>query len=162
MNPKAVLPLSRQIPSDFAVWAISAVSGLAVFAVAIFIQWLIYDDWLHDSGPLRLVGSFLSAALTFAIVFRWQMAARQRKLEMLRRFETIRWMTDRIRNSLQAIECVTFASNPQATEPVRSAVNTIESVLDEVLAEHHAAAPAPAPANRVSGPAGIEMRADRQ
>ena len=43
-------------------------------------------------------------------------------------------MNDRIRNSLQAIECVTYAADPQATESVRAAVDTIESVLQEVLA----------------------------
>lgn len=50
-------------------------------------------------------------------------------------------MNDRIRNSLQAIECLTYAANPEATEPVRSAVNVIEGVLEEVLAEHHPAPP---------------------
>lgn len=134
-------PLSKQIASDAAIWLISLFAGLAVFACAVFIQWLIYDDWLHDRGPLRIVGSVLAGVLMFVSAWRWQRVVRQRKLEMLRRFETIKWMTDRIRNSLQAIECLTYAASPEATEPVRNAVNVIEDVLDEVLAEHHPAPP---------------------
>lgn len=135
--------LSSRVSSQLTVWLVSLLAGLIVFAVAVFCQWLVYDDWMHDSGPVRLVGSFLAGALMFAVAYRWQLALRRRKLEMLRRFETIRWMNDRIRNSLQAIECVTYASSPEATEPVRAAVDTIESVLQEVLADAHAPSPPP-------------------
>ena len=134
------IPLPRQIASDATIWFISLLAGLSVLAVAIYIQWLIYDDWLHRSGSVRVVGSILAGALTFTSVLRWQLGVRQRKLEMLRRFETIKWMTDRIRNSLQAIECITYAASPEATEPVREAVGVIEGVLSEVLAEHLPAA----------------------
>ena len=48
-------------------------------------------------------------------------------------------MNDRIRNSLQAIELVVYATNPHVTDPVKEAVDTIESVLQEVLVETHAA-----------------------
>jgi hypothetical protein len=133
MTSNAGLPLTRQIPSPLVIWLVSMAAGLTVFFLAIFIQWLIYDDWLHDSGPLRIVGSALAGALMFAVAFRWQLTLRQRRLEILHRFETIRWMNDRIRNSLQAIECVTYASAPEATGQVRSAVDAIESVLHEVL-----------------------------
>ena len=63
--------------------------------------------------------------------------SRRRKLEILHRFETIKWMTDRIRNSLQAIECITYVNNPEATASVSGAVATIEDVLKEVLAGSH-------------------------
>jgi hypothetical protein len=53
----------------------------------------------------------------------------------LRRFEKIKWMNDRIRNSLQAIECVVYATKLHVTDPVRDAVDAIESVLQEVLVE---------------------------
>jgi hypothetical protein len=66
---------------------------------------------------------------------------RKQKLEMLRRFEIILRMNDRIRNALQIIECVTYATNPEATEPVRDAVDVIEGVLHEVLADAHPAPP---------------------
>jgi hypothetical protein len=141
MRPKVETPLRRQIVSEITIWLVSLLSGLSVFAFAILAQWLIYDDWLHDRGPLRIVGSFLAGALMFASVLRWQYIVRHRKLEMLRRFETIQWMTDRIRNALQAIECITYAASPDATESVRSAVEVIEGVLHEVLSEHRAAPP---------------------
>jgi hypothetical protein len=133
MTPQAGLPLSRQISSPLTIWLLSLFAGLTVFGLAVFTQWLIYDDWMHDSGPLRLVGSFLAGGLMFAAAFRWQVSIRERRLELLHRFEKIRWMNDRIRNSLQAIECVTYASSPEATESVRAAVDTIEAVLLEVL-----------------------------
>lgn len=136
MDREVEKPLPSQIASDAAIWLIALLAGIVVFAFAIFIQWLIYNDWLHDRGPVRIVGSGLAGALMFLSVWRWQLTVRQRRLEMLRRFETIKWMTDRIRNSLQAIECLTYAANPDVTEPVRKAVNVIESVLNEVLAEH--------------------------
>jgi hypothetical protein len=111
-----------------------------VFLVAVGLQWLVYDDWMHNNGPLRLVGSAFAFILTFVFAYRWQLAARRRKLETLRRFETIRWMNDRIRNSLQAIECLVYATNPHVTDPVKDAVDTIERVLDEVLSGENAGA----------------------
>ncbi len=140
MKPAADPPLYRQIASDIRIWLLSVFCAVAVFGIAVFLQWLIYDDWLHDKGPLRVVGSILAGGLAFAIAFRWQWADRWSKVEMLRRFESIKWMNDRVRNSLQAIECITYAADPQATESVRNAVDAIEDVLHEVLAESHPAA----------------------
>ncbi len=113
----------------------SIVSGLVVFLVAVTLQWFIYDDWMHKNGPLRLVGSALASALTFGFVYQWQRGQRRKKIENLRRFERIKWMNDRIRNSLQAIECIVYATNPHVTDPVKEAVDTIERVLQEVLVE---------------------------
>lgn len=135
MKSRIGLPLSHQVSSDIAIWLWSLLSGLFVFVVAIFFQWLIYDDWMHSRGPLRLVGSALAGGLMFAFALRRQFAIRDRKIEMLRRFETIKWMNDRIRNALQAIECITYATNSHATEPVRRAVDTIEDTLNEVLVD---------------------------
>ena len=64
---------------------------------------------------------------------------------MLRRFERIAQMNDRIRNALQVIELVTYATNPQATAPVREAVDVIEGILHEVLTETHPTSPDPPP-----------------
>jgi hypothetical protein len=113
----------------------SIVAGLAIFLLALALQWFIYDDWLHKSGPLRLIGSALASALTFGFVYQWQLGQREKKIENLRRFERIRWMNDKIRNSLQAIECVVYATNPHLTDPVKDAVDTIECFLQEVLVE---------------------------
>lgn len=116
-------------------------SGFAVFTAAIWLQWLVYDNWLHIAGPLRLTGSVLAGALTFAFTLRWRSAVDQQRMETLHRFERIAQMNDRIRNALQVIECVTYATNPEATAPVRNAVDVIEDVLHEVLAETHPAQP---------------------
>lgn len=136
MKSKPEPPLSLQIPSVISVWLFAVVCGMGVFFAALSLQWLIYDDWMHRGGPLRLVGSGIAFLLAFAFAYRWQLAARNRKLETRRRFETIRWMNDRIRNSLQAIECVVYATNPHVTDPVKDAVDTIENVLDEVLSSN--------------------------
>jgi hypothetical protein len=137
MKRKAEPPLSRQITSVVAIWFSSIAAGIVAFALAIFLQWLIYDDWMHRSGPLRIVGSALTAIITIVVAQRWQTAIRLRKIEMLHRFETIKWMNDRIRNALQAIECVTYAADPTATDSVKGAVDVIEGVLNEVLFDAH-------------------------
>jgi hypothetical protein len=117
---------------------VAAAAGVAVLGAAILLQWIIYDDWLHRAG-LRLVGSVEAGILASLFAYRWQWAVREQKVQMLRRFETILQMNDRIRNALQIIECATYATNPAATEPVRDAVDVIEGVLHEVLAETHPA-----------------------
>jgi hypothetical protein len=139
MKSKPELPLSFQIPSIASICFSSILAGLFVFSFAVLLQWFIYDDLVHRNGPLRLVGSALASAWTFAFVYHWQLGLRERKVEILRRFERIKWMNDRIRNSLQAIELVVYATNPHVTDPVKEAVDTIESVLQEVLVETHAA-----------------------
>jgi len=135
MKTDAEPRLASQIPSVAMIYFSSTISGLAIFLVAVALQWFVYDDWLHKNGPLRLIGSALASALTFGFVYQWQLGQRKKKIENLRRFERIKWMNDRIRNSLQAIECVVYATNPHVTDPVRDAVDTIESVLQEVLVE---------------------------
>jgi hypothetical protein len=106
-----------------------------VLAVSFVIQWLVYDDWLHHTGPLHVVGSSIAALITFVVVWFWQRAVEQRERDMVRRFELISRMNDSIRNALQAIECVTYLSNPEATDAVRGAVAIIDAVLREVLTD---------------------------
>jgi hypothetical protein len=129
MKFKSDLPSLRHFSSDISIVLFSFVSGFAVFIAVIL---------LHKTG-LRFVGSVLAGILTFVFALRGQFAIRERGVEMLRRFETIGQMNDRIRNALQVIECATYATNPQATEPVRNAVDVIEGVLHEVLVETHPA-----------------------
>jgi len=81
------------------------------------------------------VGSTLAGVLTIMLSLHWQFVRREQRIEMLRRFETIAWMNDRIRNALQTIECVDYAANFQATDSVRNAVSIIDGVLSEVLSE---------------------------
>jgi|SRR5579872_220967 hypothetical protein len=120
--------------SGVRIFLLSLLASSCVLAASLFIQWFVYDDWLHQTGPLRIVGTSIAAAVTFAFVLRWQYAVREKQREMVRRFEMISRMNDRIRNALQAIECLTYLSQPEATEPVRQAVDTIDGVLREVLA----------------------------
>ena len=54
---------------------------------------------------------------------------------MIRRFELISHMNDRIRNALQAIECLKYVSCPQETETVRREVDAIDAVLRDVLSD---------------------------
>ena len=110
-------------------------AAVPVLAESLLVQWLVYDDWLHQTGPLRVVGTCIAALVTFVFALRWQIAVRERQLEMVRRLEMILRMNDRIRNALQAIECLTYVAQPEATDSVRQSVNVIDSVLREVLAE---------------------------
>ena len=68
-------------------------------------------------------------------MLRWQYSMRERQREMIRRFELISHMNDRIRNALQAIECLKYVSSPQETETVRREVDAIDAVLQEVLSD---------------------------
>ena len=135
MKSNAEPSLASQIPSVAMICFSSIVAGLAIFLLALALQWFIYDDWMHKNGPLRLVGTALTFALTSGFVYQWQLGQREKGIESLQRFERVKWMNDRIRNSLQAIECVVYATNRHVTDPVRDAVDTIESVLQEVLVE---------------------------
>ena len=127
-------PRLHQIGLTVAIWLVSLASGVCVLGIAKFLHWLVYDHWMHLHAPQRWVGSLLAAGMAAFAVLRWQLALRRRRLEMLRRFERIRWMNDRIRNALQTIELLAFAHS-EATEAVSAAVDDIEDVLHEVLAE---------------------------
>jgi len=135
MLPRRVDLLSHQIASKPTIWSISLIVGGAVSTTTLVLQWLIYDDWMHWGGPLRIVGSTLAGVLTIMLSLHWQFVRREQRIEMLRRFETIAWMNDRIRNALQTIECVDYAANSHATDSVRNAVSTIDGVLSEVLSK---------------------------
>ena len=126
---------TRPIWSRAKIVLVSVGAAVAVLAASLLTQWLIYDDWLHQTGPLRIVGTCIATVVTFLFALRWQLAVRERQLEMVRRMEMILRMNDRIRNALQAIECLTYVAQPEATESVRQSVDVIDSVLREVLAD---------------------------
>ncbi len=114
---------------------ISCLASFLVLTASLLIQWIVYDDWLHRTGPLRIVGTSIAAAVTFGFVLRWQFALRKKQREMIRRFELIAHMNDRIRNALQAIQCVTYLSQPEETDSVQQAVEVIDGVLREIIAD---------------------------
>lgn len=146
---KGEKPLELQILSDAWITVYALGCAFLVLVGTLALQWIVYDDWLHRTG-LRVTGSFVSGALTFALVFRWLMVQRDRKREMLRRFEIIAKMNDRIRNALQAIELAAFATHPGAATPVRSAVDSISEVLEEVLVEARPGAETPKARSRAA------------
>ncbi len=112
----------------------AVIASSFVLVVSLLLQWFIYDDWLHRTGPMRIVGTTVAAGVTFGFVYRWLCAVRDRQAEMLRRFETIARMNDVIRNALQIIDYTTFATDPTTTQHVREAVNVIDSALKGVVA----------------------------
>jgi branched-subunit amino acid ABC-type transport system permease component len=124
-NAKKGRPVLGQLP----IVAISIVASAMVFAISLAIQWIVYDDVLHRSGPLRFVGTTLAALLTFTVILNWQLGKRRKDQELLRRFQTISEMNDRIRNALQVIECTVYVSQPKATTPIRQAVDAIDAAL---------------------------------
>ncbi|HZU44274.1 MAG TPA: hypothetical protein VE994_16475 [Terriglobales bacterium] len=130
----------REVTSTFKIVLYSFLAGFSVLIVTTVLQWLVYDDWLNRGGPLRLLGTSVAAMITFWSVLRWQLGVRERHRELLRRFEVIATMTDRVRNELQAIECLTYAADHSLTDSVRTAVETIEATLRDVVSETRAAA----------------------
>ncbi len=142
-SPQDHLRVRQPVASTARILLFSFVASSFVFASSLLIQWLVYDDWLHHTGPLRIIGTLLAAILTFAFVLHWQHSVREAQRDMLCRLETVARMNDRIRNALQAIECVTYLSQPHATEPVSQAVAVIDGVLREVFADFSPGEPAP-------------------
>src|SRR5579859_3513591 len=125
----------RPMPSRTRIVLIPLMASFSVLGASFIIQWVVYDDWLRRTGPLRIVGTSIAAVITFGFMLRWQYSVRERQREMLRRFQLISHMNDRIRNALQAIECVTYISYPQATDTVRREVDAIDEVLRDVLSD---------------------------
>lgn len=134
--------------SHLAIWILSLFAALLIAIFALLLQWIIYDDWVRASHPLHYVGTTLAAVLGFVLVYRSQMMVRERQQETLRRFEVVARMNDRIRNALQIIDCTAFASEPQAADQVRHAVDVIDGVLREVLVNVAGAPQAPLPAKK--------------
>lgn len=123
------------VSSTAKIFLFSFLASFLILSASLMIQWFVYDDWLHQTGPLRIVGTSIATLVTFLFMLRWQYAVRERQREMVRRLEMISSMNDRIRNALQTIECVAYLSQPEATAPVRRAVDVIDRVLRDVLAD---------------------------
>lgn len=114
---------------------VSLFASSFVLVVSIAIQWVVYDDWLHRTGPLRIIGTVIAACLTFLYIFHWLAAERARNRDILLRFEKIAYMNDRIRNAMQAIECVSYVTDPSAARSVQQASDVIDAVLREILVD---------------------------
>jgi hypothetical protein len=124
--------MSNQIGSDKSP-GVRRQRFILLSSFALLLQWAVYSNWLHDRGPLRLVGSLLAAGLGFGLCYSWQESARRRHIRALRLSSELHHVQDRVRNSLQAIVCVTYARAPETAEPVNTAVDTIENTLEEAF-----------------------------
>lgn len=128
-------------------------AAVSVFTFALLLQWAVYSNWLHDRGPLRLFGSLLAAGLGFGLCYSWQESERQRQIRALRFSSELHHVQDRVRNSLQAIVCVTYARAPETAEPVKTAVDLIENTLEEAFrATPQGPFPSPPKSSPVSQP----------
>jgi hypothetical protein len=152
---EAVEKSERRWISILRIILISILVSCGVFVFSLALQWIVYDDLLHRSGSMRFVGTTLASLLTFTVILRWQVARRHRQKELLQRFRTISQMNDRIRNALQVIECTMYVSQPQATAPIRQAVDIIDSALREAYAEVREFAP---PLHQSAVAAPVEVR----
>lgn len=110
--------------------------SFSVLVVSVALQWLVYDDWLHQTGPVHMVGSTVAAVITFVFVFRWFRSARERALDAQKRFAIIAKANDRIRNRLQAIECLTYASDHELAGGVREAIDDIDAALRGIVEDY--------------------------
>ena len=113
--------------------AYAVAASFSVLLVSVILQWLIYDDWLHETGPLRLIGSALAAVITFAFLLRWLNMERKRRFDAQRRFAMIAQSNDKIRNKLQALVAIRYLSNDGLAELMREAVDEIDAALDGIV-----------------------------
>lgn len=113
----------------------SLLISFVVFTVALALQWVIYDDWLHGSGPLRLVGTILASGMALGFTLHWCLQMRRREVEASRRFQLIAEMNDRIRNALQRIECLSYAGVSESTEGIHQAIEIIDVALRGMISE---------------------------
>lgn len=129
-NP-AFMPKNKvQIRSKLRVWLSALFISIVVFALALGIQWTIYDRYLHEAG-IRVVGSAIAACVSIILVVSLGIMERNQRVREIQRLETIALLNHHIRNALQAIISSSGTSN--STETIRASVERIEWALGEVL-----------------------------
>jgi len=119
-----------RVLSDREIWLVSGASGIVVFALALAMQWIVYDRILHEDG-LRLVGSVIAAVLAMALVQYMKTTARNDRVAEIRRLEDIAVLNHHIRNSLQTI--AVCCNDERATATIQQSIDRIERVLAGVL-----------------------------
>jgi uncharacterized membrane protein len=129
-NP-AFLPQQKvAVRSKLTIWISALLISIVVFAIALGIQWTIYDRYLHEAG-IRVVGSAIAAAVSVVLVMVLGISARNQRLREIKRLENIALLNHHIRNALQAI--ITSSGATNSTDTIRAAVERIEWALGEVL-----------------------------
>ncbi len=129
------IPFDKEVVLTIRILGYSLLISLVVFTVALALQWVIYDDWLHGTGPLRLVGTILASGIAFGFTLHWCLQMRKRALEASRRFQVIAEMNDKIRNALQKIECLSYAGANESTEGIHEAIEIIDVALRGMIDE---------------------------
>jgi uncharacterized membrane protein len=129
-NPAFLSLQKSSVRSNFKIWFSALLISIVVFAIALGIQWTIYDRYLHEAG-IRVVGSAIAAAVSVVLVMVLETSARNQRLREIKRLETIALLNHHIRNALQAI--VTSSGATNSTDTIRTAVERIQWALGEVL-----------------------------
>lgn len=129
-NPAFLHKEKVKLRSKLRIWLSALFISIVVFAIALGIQWTIYDRYLHEAG-IRVVGSAIAAGVSVVLVVSLGILERNQRLREIRRLETIALLNHHIRNALQAIISSSGATN--STETIRSSVERIEWALGEVL-----------------------------
>ncbi len=129
-NP-AFLPQDKvKLRSKLRIWFSASLISVVVFAIALGIQWTIYDRYLHEAG-IRVVGSAIAAGVSLLLVVSLGILERNQRFREIQRLETIALLNHHIRNALQAIISSSGATN--STDTIRASVERIEWALGEVL-----------------------------
>lgn len=123
-----------RVLSDLEISLISGAFGVAVFVLALAIQWIVYDRIMHEDG-LRLVGSAIAALLAVVLVQYMKRTARNDRITEIRRLEAIAVLNHHIRNSLQTI--AVCSSDEKAADRIRQSIDRIERVLADILPSVH-------------------------
>lgn len=124
--PKQILKLRSKLQ----IWVSALATGMLVFLLALGLQWIIYDRYLHEYG-VRIVGSMIAAVIAIILVETLAMRSREQRKREIERLKTIALLNHHIRNALQAI--VAYSGSSNSTDAIRSSVERIEWALGEVL-----------------------------
>lgn len=137
-NP-AFMPKDKvQLRSKLRIWLSALIISIVVFALALAIQWTVYDRYLHEAG-IRVVGSGIAACVSIILVVALGIVERNQRLREIKRLETIALLNHHIRNALQAI--ISSSGDTNSTETIRASVERIEWALGEVLPDIQPTAP---------------------
>lgn len=93
-------PALSQIASPKRIWILSLLAGGVVCTTALVFQWAVSDDWMHWTGLLGIAGSILAGVIASTFVAHRQSVLRRKRIELLRRIESLPQMYDRLRNAL--------------------------------------------------------------
>ena len=131
-DPAFISKAKPKLRSRLQIWISALAIGLLVFILALSLQWVIYDRFLHEFG-IRIVGSLIAAVIAIVLVETLAMRSREQRKREIERLKTIALLNHHIRNALQAI--VGYSGTSNSTDAIRTSVERIEWALGEVLPE---------------------------